>query len=212
MRFFLLLFLSFIIAQPVLAQESIIPAPAPSAEQEIEDLLGKERAKTAEPQTLSEYADLYNQRCLQTQHPIITNKELRLFCSCASLNIADAMTLQQMKDAQYKTSEGFFQRTRLLMFAYAPCIAPPLYRTIYNDCATNVRNKAFMKNVHGTCDCIADDVSQRMQFISSQYIRGTIKSRTEVLNPLEFFITLGEFNRQMKHKTKVCLSIHEGIY
>jgi len=191
MRFFLLLFLSFIIAQPVLAQESIIPAPAPSAEQEIEDLLGKERAKTAEPQTLSEYADLYNQRCLQTQHPIITNKELRLFCSCASLNIADAMTLQQMKDAQYKTSEGFFQRTRLLMFAYAPCIAPPLYRTIYNDCATNVRNKAFMKNVH---------------------IRGTIKSRTEVLNPLEFFITLGEFNRQMKHKTKVCLSIHEGIY
>jgi len=198
--------------QPAFSQDSINPDPAPNAEEQIEDLLGQKKEAQKKPQTLLGYADAYNQRCLKIKHPILGGKDLKRYCSCVSLNIPNAMTLQQMKDAQYKTSEGYFQRTRLLMFAYAPCIEKPLYRMIFNDCYNNVRNKAFMKNVYGACDCIANDVSEKMYAASNSYIRYAIKNKQSLINPLDILIRPDGFEQQMRHKTKVCLSVHERIY
>ena len=212
MRIFLLICLSILLAQPVFAKESIAPEASPNAREQIEDLLGQENDAKKEPQNLYEYADEYNQRCLKSTHPIFAGKDLERLCSCASSNIPDAMTLQNMKDAGYKTSEGYFQRTRLIMFAYKPCLEKSLYRMLASDCINNIKNKAFMKNILGTCDCIATDVSKRMHEVSGSYIRAALKNKWELIHPLDVLINPDEFNRQMRFKTKICLRIHEGIF
>ena len=214
MRIFLFICLSFLLIQPAFAQGLMTPQEAtPNAEEEIEELLGKkQKEELSPPKSLNEFAFRYKQRCVKTVHPIIADKYLDLFCSCASNNILNEMTFEEMQQAQYKSAEGSFQRQRMLMFVYAPCIEKPLNTMILNDCVNNVRSKHLMKNIYGTCGCLADEVAREIQAVTPQYIRGAIRRREDVLNPLDLLVNTDDFERKMRHKTKVCLSRFEGIY
>lgn len=212
MRLFFLILMSFVITLPVFAQQLIEPETSPNAEEEIEKLLGKQKQKKQAPQTLDNYVYEYTQRCLKAQHPIFAGKDLENFCFCAQKNIPTAMTLEHIKDAQYKTSEGYFQRNRMLMFVYAPCIEAPLKKMVLNSCLNNVRSKHLMKNMYATCGCIADDVSKHLQGLTTQYIQGAVERKKDTLNPLDLLLVPDHFERTMSHKTKVCFSRHERRY
>ncbi|MEZ5919023.1 MAG: hypothetical protein R3D66_03620 [Alphaproteobacteria bacterium] len=52
-------------------------------------------------------------------------QHLQMMCACTSSKIPDVMTIQQMQALQTDTEEGQFQRNRMMMFVYAPCIEYP---------------------------------------------------------------------------------------
>ena len=198
-------------AQTIYLQPNKTQKEAPKADEQIDELLGKKAPQQA-PQTLGEYARAYHQNCLATDHPILAGKDLEDLCGCTANNFLDVMTLEQVLEMQQSTSEGLFQRNRMLLFVYAPCIEYPTRTMILKECMGQTRNKFFMKNQSATCSCLANGVAEDLKELAPKYIENALRRNEKTLDPLGLLMNSDHFDERMRYHTRRCLADHEGIY
>ncbi len=186
--------------------------PPPKAIEQIEELLGKKKQETTEPVTLNQFANKHFNNCSNTKHPIIIGQDLLRLCACTRDRFLENMSIPQIRAMQKNDDEGRYQKSRMLLFVYAPCIKFPLNRMISTTCMRNVQNKYLMKSQSATCQCIADRVSEASYKLIGKYMQGIIKLKMEDREPLNLLVKENHFNDLMFNHTKQCLREFEGIY
>ena len=161
---------------------------------------------TAEPQTEEEYANAFFKDCVKQDHPILRGEHLEMFCGCTSAQIIETMSLKEMKATERDSEYGQFQRNRMLMFAYAPCLASPVREMTIDQCLVN---KDTLKDSTGTCTCVGDKISEYIQIESPEFIERCISSNSLEGDPLSQFLTSGVFTLHNKDAMTHCVAQYE---
>lgn len=205
--------------RPVAAQDDSVSNPSifstpekpKSAADEIEELLGGDVGEKA-PENILDYLKVHYKRCLKTRHPVLHGRNLESLCSCVSANLSETMTFEQVAALSKNNPEGQFQLGRMLMFVYLPCIKQPIYNTIRDQCTGSQKNYYLMKDKSGTCQCIADRVSGKMEEYAPQHIERVTRKRPETLEPIDLLIPTLNYETTFTHESHVCIERHELGY
>mgnify|MGYP001798203450 CR=1 FL=1 len=105
----------------------------------------EEQKTVPEPQTINDFANQYYGDCVKQGHPILRGVDLELMCGCASAQISENMTVQQMQERLENTEAGQQQRSRMLLFVYTPCIQYPIKSYTHRQCVNDPEIKFSMK-------------------------------------------------------------------
>ena len=171
-------------------------------EEQIEEMLG---AETEKPRNIKDYTDAFYENCASSQHSIMSGKDLAFLCRCAATKFSQEMTVENIEEIQKGTSEGSFQKLRLLNFVYQPCIEAPLYAMISKSCISNKKNRYLMQYPEATCACVASGVARKIKDAAPQFIQGYAKGGYQDRPPLELLIGRSEFERNYTHFSKLCV-------
>ncbi|MFK7839120.1 MAG: hypothetical protein AB8B83_02220 [Bdellovibrionales bacterium] len=181
---------------------------AVSPQDELDELLdGGKIIRT--PQTLKEYTYLHYKQCLETEHPVLTSKDLKKMCSCTSQNFSKSMSVENIKEIEKGSAEGVFQQNRLLYFVYAPCVEPVLKNVLLLQCMQDKKAAMLMKNHPTYCICFSDEISRVFGEYAPKAIKSYIVQPDGRFDPLNLLINDYYFENELKHKTYVCHFRHE---
>ena len=211
MRFFLFVCLSLAFVQTVFVwNESYAQTRAqPRAPtDQIDEMLGNREAPR-KPQTIAEYTRLHYEQCMQTEHPYLAGADLRNMCICSTDLFPKNMTLEQIQAMEDGGVEGAFQRDRMMLFIYTPCIKPVVKKMMLSQCMSNKKSEFLMKNQSVTCSCIADRLSDKMAELAPGYIQTASRYPREGKGPFDIVMHPDTFEKQMSHKTRVCVELYE---
>ena len=161
-------------------------------------------------ETLKSYTDAFYNNCAEANHPIVGGGDLAFLCRCASAKFAKEMSVENIKEIQKGTTEGNFQKLRLLNFVYAPCLEGPIFLMIKKSCLNNKKNRYLMQYPEATCGCVAKHVTnETITKAAPKYIEGYAKGAYQDVPPLELLINTPAFERNYKHISKECVRKYE---
>lgn len=192
------------------------PAPARRSSQptqeELEQLLGQRSAPTAPPQNVQEYANRYYKNCLAQQNDVLKGENLELLCACTAAKFTENMTMEQINAIDSGSQEGIYQRNRILMFVYAPCIEYPTRALILDQCLNDTKNQYTMKNQGKTCTCLADGVAGDLKEQAPEVIKNALALNPKDLDPLALLMNSSAFESRFRSHSLRCLQLHELGY
>jgi hypothetical protein len=160
----------------------------------------------AEAQTPEEFANGFFRDCIRQDHPILRGGHLEMFCGCTSAKITETMTLKEMKATKRDSEHGQFQRNRMLMFVYAPCLAYPVREMTIEQC---LGNKDTLKDSTGTCTCAGDKISEYILIESPKVIERMISYNKLSGDPISQFLESAELELHNKEYMTHCVAQYE---
>ncbi len=184
-------------------------APAPAPEQQIDEMLGQQTPQVPTLKTSADYANAYYNNCVRQQHPVMKGEDLELLCACTSAKFSEVMTVEQAKAMNEDTPEGQFQRNRMMMFVYAPCIEFPTRAMIMHSCLSDPKARYSMKNPQATCSCLANSVAEEMKSRAPGIIENSLRTNPKDLDPLATLMNSKTFDDVSRQHSMRCLQIHE---
>lgn len=180
------------------------------AERELDQLLKQEERKQARtPQTMEGYANDYYKNCLAQKHPVLQGDDLKLLCGCTSAKFSENMTLEQVQAMQTDSKEGLYQRNRMMMFVYAPCIEFPTRALVMHQCINDTKVRYTMKNPSKTCVCLADGVAKDMKERAPEVIKNALVLNPKDLDPLALLLNSSAYENRTIYHTKACIQKYE---
>lgn len=161
------------------------------------------------PQSIKAFANQYFENCQKQQHPVLNGENLEMLCACSSAKVTQVMTTDNVKDMQQDTSEGQYQRNRLLTDVYIPCMEFPTQALLLDTCLKNPNVGQKMRNGAQICKCMAGGVSAYMVKEAPKYVRQALQSNPGDLDPLSTFLNSAEYQQQSQATLLACLQTHE---
>lgn len=161
------------------------------------------------PADINDFANTYYENCMKTRHPVIMGEHLQMMCACTASKIPDVMTVQQMQALQTDTDEGQFQRNRMMMFVYAPCIEYPTRALVEDSCMSNPQVKTAIRHYPKVCKCLGDHMAETMARQAPNAIEKAIKRNPKDLDPLGVLVNSKNFELHSRSHMKECLLRYE---
>lgn len=161
------------------------------------------------PADINAFANAYYQNCTKKEHPIIKGEDLQMLCACTAAKIPDVMNVEQMEALQTNTSEGQYQRNRMLMFVYTPCIEYPVVALVKDSCMNNPKIKTNMSEYKKVCSCLADHMAEFVSTQAPKTIEAALKRDPRDIDPLALLVNGEAFERQSAIHMKECLLRHQ---
>ncbi|MCC6597300.1 MAG: hypothetical protein IT559_00735 [Alphaproteobacteria bacterium] len=197
-------------AKPAPAQ---IPAPTntPPAPKipELEDPAQAAPEPMAPDATIDDFANRYYANCQAQQHPLLQGKNLELLCGCTASRLPEVMSVEQVQQMQEDSEEGQYQRNRMLLFVYAPCIEYPTRALILDQCLGDPQVQAGMKNFKTVCSCLADEMAAFMKEHAPGTIRNALRANQKDIDPLSTLLQSSAFDAASKSKMTECIALYE---
>lgn len=163
-----------------------------------------DRAKM--PGNMKEFANIMYKSCVESEHPVLKKKELEMFCGCTASNMTKVFNTRQMKAMSEDTEEGQYQRNRMLLNVYAPCIEYPTRAMLLDNCLKQER----LRNPTKTCGCIADGMGEYMRENAPKAIEQAIKRDKTDIDPLRFMLNSPAYRQYERSLAMSCTSKHES--
>jgi hypothetical protein len=129
-----------------------------------------------------------------------------MFCGCSAATIAEIMTLKEAKATARDSDYGQFQRNRMLMFAYAPCLAYPARTLVMQQCLTN---KDTLKDSTGTCTCVGDKISNYIKIEAPKVMERAINFNRLSDDPLSQLLESSELAMHSEQFMTECVAQYE---
>lgn len=186
---------------PVPTPEEAAPPPSPAAKQE-------EQAPAPEA-TIDDYANRYYENCRAQKHPILQGENLELLCGCTASQLPKAMTIEQVRQMQEDSADGQYQRNRMMLFVYAPCIEHPTRALVLDQCMNDPKVQAGIKNYKTVCNCLADNMATFMKERAPATIENAIKFNEKDVDPLRKLLESPAFDETSRSKMGECISLYE---
>ncbi len=196
---------------PQAAPPSQSSQPVQPTQQELEEMLGQ-KPPQAPPQNVEEYANRYYKNCLAQQNDVLNGENLELLCACTAAKFTENMTMEQISAIDSGSQEGLYQRNRILMFVYAPCIEFPTRALIMNQCLNDTKNQYTMKNQLKTCTCLAEGVAGDLKEQAPEVIKNALALNPKDLDPLSLLMNSSAFETRFRNNSLRCLQLHELGY
>ena len=217
MKFFLCFFFAISFALPAAAQNVYIQKNKPQqtapddedAQRQLQELLQEEEQKQQAQKSVQDYANDYYQNCLKQEHPVLKGEDLQLLCGCTSAKFAENMTLKQIQVMNTDTKEGLYQRNRMMMFVYAPCIEFPTHALLLHQCMNDTKVRYTMKHPAKTCECLASGVAQDMKERAPDVIKNALALNPKDLDPLALLMNSNAFESRSRYHTQACIQKYE---
>lgn len=197
------------VENPVAPYNGPVPKPGDDmpAESESEQKTEKE---IPEPQaTIEDYANRYYENCLTQKHPLLKDDNLELLCSCTAAQLPKAMTVDQIRQMKDDTAEGQYQRNRMMLFVYAPCIEHPTRALVLDQCMNDPKVQTGIKNFKTVCNCLADGMAAFMKERAPSTIETAIKFNEKDIDPLRKLLESTAFDEMSRAKMGECISLYE---
>lgn len=165
-----------------------------------------EGTKEEKPKSIKELSNDYFKNCTAQKHHILKNEELKLFCGCTAANMSEIMSPEEVQLMSTDTPEGQFQRNRMMLLVYTPCIEFPTRALIMNSCT----QQAMLKRPIKTCECIADGMAEFVKERAPSVVENAVKRNIKDLDPLRSLLESRGYKSQERYYLTTCLSQHEG--
>lgn len=215
MKFILSLLLLLMMAAPVQAadlfirknppaQEAPVAAPViPQAQQPI-TLPIAETVPADAPKTMGEFAKQYYKGCIEKNDAVVNGANLQTQCNCTAQKILQEFTLEDINAVPSQTANGAFQRSRILLEAYAPCMEHPARGILLEKC---VKDPAMQKlpNYEQSCNCMANRMAQYVTANGSSIIAKSLRNPTPSPNPLSDLMREPDFQAQAQRELAECV-------
>lgn len=184
--------------------------PQPSIPELKDETPLAEHEKEPPPEaTIEDFANRYYQNCAAQQHPILQGESKELLCGCTAAQLPKAMTVDQVREMQEDTPEGQFQRNRMMMFVYAPCIEHPTRALVLDQCMNDIKVRSAMKNFKTVCGCLADKMASYMKERAPTAIETSIRQNQTDTDPLRTLLESPAFDEMSRAKMSECIALYE---
>lgn len=170
---------------------------------------GHNAPKPSAPQTIGDKANLYYQSCIKQKHPLLKGEMLGLFCGCTSAKMTEVMTPEQITTMGEDSVEGQYQRNRMTLFIYTPCIEYPTKALILDQCLNNKEARKGMRNPKKTCGCLAEGMGKYMREKAPKTIERALMVNAGDIDPLRVLLESPDFDSKTQYLMRACVAEHE---
>lgn len=186
-------------------------APPQPAIPELEDKTSEEKSddEIRPEATIEDFAGRYYQNCMAQDHPLLQGENLELLCGCTAAQLSKVMTVEQVRQMQEDTADGQYQRNRMMMFVYAPCIEHPTRALVLDQCMNDPKVRGAMKNFKTVCNCLADGMAAFMKERAPGVIESAIKYNEKDIDPLRRLLESKAFDDMSQAKMRECIALYE---
>lgn len=198
-----LLLLALVIA----ATPALTADPALKLRHEQKNMLPGEMLNLQSP---NDFAKAYNQACVNANADPSLNEYVALQCACTAAEMTEFMTPVDLQALTGNGDEAEFQRARLMMLGYIPCMKAPVRSLVLDQCLSDDKLQKTVRRPRRVCACMANGLSEyatsKGQNIIPGFRRGSYDSKKAAANPLAFIIRSRAFERQSDYHLARCLA------
>ena len=112
-------------------------------------------------------ADNYYKSCMETPSTLFQDVDIYETCGCATGNMLQIMTVDEILEMFKDTEEGLFQRQRFLNVGYMPCTEHALFKLVKYKCMADKNMRKGLQYAEPVCICLAREVSEQVSAMSS---------------------------------------------
>ena len=132
-------------------------------------------------------------------------ESLNTQCSCTSQKIIEEMTIEDVNGMAEATANGEFQRGRILLQAYAPCMQYPARSILLEKCTNDPNMKKTVAAYEQACSCMADRMAQYVALNGPMIIAKSLRSTAPNPNPLSDLMRDPDFQSQAQRELAECV-------
>jgi len=185
----------------------------PSSAQSLNEFIEREEVQEQPKNyTISDYADMYFKGCRAKNESPELQDYVDYQCGCTSAKIPEFMNAHDMYLALGKDKEARFQRARIILNAYVPCLRETVKDYAYDQCLVTKQGEAPLNNKRGVCECISEGMAARAEERAEAILFGRNKANLELRNPdnlLASILTDRSYTVKYRYYTPKCLQQFE---
>lgn len=186
----------------------------PAAPVEQPDYYGQQQQATqapvqtneAEGDTITTLATRYYKNCVSKDDPILKAANLQLLCTCAAQKMMEVMTVDDIKTMATETQEGQFQRNRLLLQVYAPCMQYPARSLLYGNCVGTPEIQSTVPGYEIACACMADRMASYVAENATTVVAQNLQANPADSNPLQSLMNRADFKAKAQAELGECIA------
>lgn len=158
---------------------------------------------------MKDFSNAYYKNCMAQDHPILKGESLKLLCGCTAAKLPEAMTIPQLQAMATSTAEGDLQRSRMMMFVYAPCMEHPTKALILDQCMGDPKVRNGLKHANRVCECLGDEMGKFMKERGPRVIEGALRRNVKDLDPLGSLMQSKAFDKASQAALQDCMALYE---
>jgi hypothetical protein len=213
-HFLTILVVSAFLMQPAAAADIFVrkgPPPAPKIEEpqpvEPAPVPAAEPVAKQPVASVAEYANQYYSECVEKSDAVLSGPNLELQCACTSQKIVEQMRLEDVNSMITETSEGEFQRNRLLLQAYAPCMGAPARAILSAKCEGDKNIQKTVKSFQQACGCMGNAMALYVAENGASIIAKSLRSQVpgDKTTPVSHMMRDPEFQARTQSALAECV-------
>ncbi len=181
-------------------------APAEQPYYEQQQPATQTQANGAEGDTITTLATRYYKNCVSKDDPILKEANLQLLCTCAAQKMMEVMTVDDIKTMATETQEGQFQRNRLLLQVYAPCMQYPARSLLYGNCVGTPEIQSTVPGYEIACACMADRMASYVSENATTVVAQNLQANPADSNPLQSLMNRADFKARAQAELGECIA------
>ena len=154
------------------------------------------------------FANEYYKNCMAQDHAVLKGNDKEMLCSCTSAQLTEHFTQEQMQTSMEDSEDGAFQRARLALNVYTPCIEYPTNALVTDNCLSNPQVQAGIPNYQAVCGCVGDKMGAFMKIKAPAYMRSALAENPEDLDPLRVLLESDLYNDNTQGFLNACIKEH----
>jgi hypothetical protein len=162
--------------------------------------------KETPTETINDFSARYYQKCLAKKDKIIAGANQQMLCACSAQKLVEQMTIEDVKTMATVTPEGQFQRNRMLLQVYAPCMEYPARALLHENCVNGANIKKKLPNYEQVCNCMADGMAQYVAQNGPSIIAKSLRDNPNDLNPLSNLMNSPDFQAKAQAELSTCIT------
>jgi hypothetical protein len=161
-----------------------------------------------------EWANKYYNNCMAApEQPGMLPESKKALCACTASKMTQAMTEDEIKTMFSETPEGAYQRDRMTLLVYVPCMEAPTRDLIYNHCVGNMLIRRGLKKYHEVCNCLGENMgkyaAENGGRIADEALRNRTNNNLNAKQLLNEFMESPAFQQQSQYYVTTCTQKHE---
>lgn len=190
-------------------RETIPPSPVPPPHEQTTEGQAAPVPEVKTPESIDAFAEKYYNTCMSKKDDVLKGKPQKMLCACSSANMAEKMTVEEVRAMATDTAEGLRQRNRMLLEVYAPCMEYPTQALLNHRCLNDPNMKASITNTEEVCGCLADNIAQYVKANGPQTLAKALKDDPKNLDPMASLMNSPEFQHQSQTVLMNCITQHQ---
>ncbi len=154
------------------------------------------------PLTSAVMANHYYKNCVAQDSLAFNEKELEILCGCTSAKMSEVLTVEEFKRLPIKNGKD--ARSKMMAFAYAPCIEYIIEDKVTRDCMRSNKLRDIIVGKSLVCGCVNDLFKKYLIADAKNIISRSTLHDPMTLNPLEYYFTGDGYTSQHRGFLESC--------
>ena len=163
-----------------------------------------EKNEAGEVMTSYDMANIYYNSCINKNSLAFNEEEQDLLCACTASNMAEKLSVEEIRLLNQETRMGKEARGKMLSFCYAPCMEYVVEDKIRGDCYASKDLGDIIRGQRTICQCAADGYKKLIRDSAASIITNAVYKDPMTLDPLEDYFTQQNYIEQKNHFVRDC--------